>query len=61
MDGQLGVAPSHCILGPWRLEKGASRVNRYRVVVTEGRPDAALIERERAALPPYSILLVRLP
>ena len=33
VDGQLGIAPSHCIRGPWRLAKGEKRVNRYRVTV----------------------------
>ena len=33
VDGQFGIAPSHCIRGPWRLSKGEKRVNRYRVTV----------------------------
>ncbi len=33
VDGQLGIAPSYCIRGPWRLAKGEKRVNRYRVTV----------------------------
>ena len=33
VDGQLGIAPSHCIRGPWRLSKGEKRVNRYRLTV----------------------------
>ena len=33
VDGQLGVVPSYCIRGPWKLAKGEKRVNRYRVTV----------------------------
>ncbi|MBQ4200376.1 MAG: PmoA family protein [Kiritimatiellae bacterium] len=33
VDGQLGIAPSHCIRGSWRLSKGEKRVNRYRITV----------------------------
>jgi hypothetical protein len=33
VDGQLGVAPSHCILGPWSIPSGKSCVNRYRITV----------------------------
>ena len=33
VDGQLGIAPSHCIAGSWRLARGSASQNRYRVRV----------------------------
>jgi hypothetical protein len=46
VDGQLGIAPSRCIAGPWRLVKGEESVNRYRVIVCCGGLDRTLVERE---------------
>lgn len=49
IDGQLGIAPSRCILGAWKLAKGASATARYRVLVACGRSAAAAIEQEFTA------------
>jgi hypothetical protein len=37
VDGQLGIAPSHCIRGPWSIPSGKSCVNRYRLTVIGSR------------------------
>ena len=37
VDGQLGIAPSHCIRGPWSITSGKSCVNRYRLTVIGSR------------------------
>ena len=44
LDGQLGIAPSRCILGDWTLAKGASVTARYRVVVRGGRATPEQLE-----------------
>ncbi|WP_409344736.1 PmoA family protein [Paenibacillus sp. MBLB4367] len=44
VDGQLGIAPSRCIAGDWRLAKGQSQTFRYRSLVYTGRTDAALVQ-----------------
>lgn len=44
VDSQFGVAPSRCILGDWRLAKGATETNRYRVRIFTGKPDAAALD-----------------
>jgi len=46
VDGQLGIAPSRCIAGEWRLDKGERCVNRYRIVISVGGLDKPLIEHE---------------
>jgi hypothetical protein len=46
VDGQLGVAPSRCIAGPWRLEAGETATSWYRLVAFAGQPDPPAIEAE---------------
>ncbi|GDY13852.1 hypothetical protein LBMAG53_27300 [Planctomycetota bacterium] len=49
VDGQLGIAPSRCIAGPWTLAAGASTTARYRVLVHPGPidPSAAAASWDR--------------
>lgn len=44
VDYELGVAPSRCIAGEWRLREGASITCRHRVFIFTGSVDAARIE-----------------
>jgi hypothetical protein len=44
VDNQLGICPSRCIAGPWRLPRGAATTSRYRLLVFTGAIDAARIE-----------------
>jgi len=44
VDGQLGIAPSRCILGDWKLGKGKTTTSRYRLFVFTGKPDIMDIE-----------------
>ncbi len=46
LDGQLGIAPSRCILGDWKLAKGESTTSRYRVIVRGGRAKPEALEAE---------------
>jgi hypothetical protein len=41
VDGQLGVAPSRCIAGAWKLGAGETTTSRYRLVIETGAPDLA--------------------
>lgn len=36
VDGHLGIAPSRCIAGPWKLTAGEASRNRYRIFVFTG-------------------------
>ncbi len=45
VDGQLGVAPSRCILGDWKLGKGETGEAKYRLLVTCGKIDPARIDK----------------
>ncbi len=44
VDGQLGIAPSRCILGDWKLAKGKRTTSRYRVLISGGKPGVESIE-----------------
>lgn len=44
VDPQLGVSPSRCILGEWRLAEGETTTSLHRFLVAIGPPDAAAIE-----------------
>ena len=44
VDGQLGIAPSRCILGEWKLKKGEASTSRYRVFVHTGAIDPARLD-----------------
>ena len=44
VDSQLGIAPSRCIAGDWRLAAGGSSRNRYRLLSFTGAPDSTAIE-----------------
>jgi len=44
VDRQLGVGPSRCVAGPWRLAAGAASSERYRLLVFAGPIDAARTE-----------------
>jgi hypothetical protein len=44
VDGQLGVAPSRCIAGPWQLAAGETARFRHRLLLFCGTPDVARIE-----------------
>ena len=46
VDGQLGIAPSRCIAGEWKLATGRNVTTRYRVVVRGGRASAGQLESE---------------
>lgn len=43
VDGNLGIAPSRCIAGAWRLSKGMATTSRYRVLLYTGKINADLI------------------
>ncbi|TMV48957.1 hypothetical protein FE783_14895 [Paenibacillus mesophilus] len=45
VDGQLGIGPSCCIAGEWKLAKGESRTFKYRAVVFCGQIKASFIEQ----------------
>jgi hypothetical protein len=49
VDAQLGVAPSRCILGEWRLAAGETAMHLHRYLVTVGVPGADRIEADYAA------------
>jgi hypothetical protein len=44
VDRQLGVSPSRCVAGGWRLPAGRSSTERYRLLVFTGPIDAAATE-----------------
>ena len=46
VDNQLGVSPSRCVAGAWRLPAGAAGSERYRLLVFAGPIDAAHVESE---------------
>ncbi|MCZ7646567.1 MAG: PmoA family protein [Planctomycetota bacterium] len=46
VDGQLGIAPSRCIAGEWKLPAGREAAARYRVLVFAGPAEPARIARE---------------
>jgi hypothetical protein len=46
VDGNLGITPSRCIAGEWRLPAGAHSVNRYRLYIYTGAIDSDAIEAE---------------
>ena len=39
VDGQLGIAPSRCIAGPWTLSKGETTTSNYRLLAFCGPTD----------------------
>lgn len=46
IDSQLGICPSRCIAGAWRLPAGDAAVARYRVLAFGGGIDATWIEAQ---------------
>ena len=44
VDKQLGISPSRCIAGPWRLNKGQVQSCRYRIEVFCGKTDQRAID-----------------
>lgn len=44
VDGQLGIAPSRCIAGPWSLAGGTSSTARHRVFLHTSSTDVAAVE-----------------
>ncbi|KRE63336.1 PmoA family protein [Paenibacillus sp. Soil750] len=46
VDGELGISPSRCIAGSWRLNKGESHLAQYRIVIYHGTLDANEIEKK---------------
>ena len=46
VDGQLGITPSRCIAGDWKLATGQSMTSRYRVLIGGGRTSAGQLESE---------------
>jgi hypothetical protein len=46
VDRQLGVSPSRCVAGAWRLPAGAASTERYRLLVFAGPIDAAAVEAQ---------------
>ena len=46
VDGQLGIAPSRCIAGEWKLAAGQSTTSRYRLLIGGGRTTAGQLESE---------------
>lgn len=46
VDNQLGIAPSRCIAGEWRLPKGQSVLFRHRLYIYVGATDATRIEAD---------------
>ncbi len=49
VDGELGVSPSRCIAGPWRVGEGEAARHAYRLLIAPGAPDTALIEETFSA------------
>jgi hypothetical protein len=45
VDGQLGICPSCCIAGEWKLAQGRSRSFKFRLLVFCGQLEASVIER----------------
>jgi hypothetical protein len=45
VDSQLGICPSRCIAGQWRLGAGETTISRYRVLVFCGPPDPVVTEQ----------------
>lgn len=43
VDGQLGIAPSRCIAGPWTLAQGETTTSNYRLLAFCGQTDPACI------------------
>jgi len=39
VDGQLGIAPSRCLAGPWTLSQGETTTSRYRLFAFCGQTD----------------------
>ena len=46
VDGNYGISPSRCILGDWKLEKGESSLEAYRLFIFCGVIDSSIIEDE---------------
>jgi hypothetical protein len=46
VDGNYGISPSRCILGEWRLGKGETSLEYYRLFVFCGGIDSSAIEKE---------------
>ncbi len=44
VDGQLGISPSRCIAGAWKIGKGEAVLTQYRVLVFAGDIDGAMID-----------------
>jgi hypothetical protein len=44
VDGQLGIAPSRCIAGAWKLAAGEATTARHRVFIHTGSTDVAAVE-----------------
>lgn len=44
VDGQLGIAPSRCIAGAWRLSAATPSTSRYRVLIHAGATDVGAVE-----------------
>jgi hypothetical protein len=44
VDGQLGIAPSRCLAGPWSLRRQESTTSRYRLYLFTGRTVADQVE-----------------
>lgn len=44
VDGQLGIGPSHCIAGAWKIRSGESVVYRHRIYVFGGKASANAID-----------------
>lgn len=45
VDGQLGICPSCCIAGEWKLAQGRSRSFKFRLLVFCGQIKASVVER----------------
>ncbi len=43
-DHHVGLSPSRCIAGPWKLGKGESTLSRYRLLIYCGKADRERIE-----------------
>ena len=46
VDGQLGISPSRCVAGAWRLAEGETTTSRYRVFIFRGDIDKPAIEAQ---------------
>jgi hypothetical protein len=44
VDGELGIAPSRCISGDWRIAQGQSAAYRHRAFVFTGRTNAERVQ-----------------